>query len=82
MYEAAVVLVGAGLGAAAYACATKPWSWGVAALSVLIGLAASFLSGELAESWLFALVDIGQAWAGAIGAYLLASALARRRASA
>jgi hypothetical protein len=82
MYEAAVVLVGAGLGAAAYARDVKPWSWRVGVPSFLIGLAASFLSGELAESWLFALVDVGQAWAGAIGAYLLASALARRRASA
>jgi hypothetical protein len=82
MYEAAVVLVGAVLGVVGYARDVKPWSWVVTVPSVLIGLAACFLSGELAESWLFALVDIGQALAGAFGAYLLASAFARRRASA
>jgi hypothetical protein len=81
MYEAAVVLVGAGLGVAAHSLDVKPWSRVVAWASLLIGLAASFLSGELAESWAFALIDVGQAWLGAIGAFLLVSALARGHAS-
>jgi hypothetical protein len=49
----------------------------VVVLTICIGLAASVVSGELAESWLFALWDISQA---AVAATLLGVSRARHRA--
>jgi hypothetical protein len=82
IYEVAVILVGGAVGMLAYAREIKPWSPKVGAAAALIGFAAAAASGELAESWAFVLFDVFQAWAVAIGAAALASALAHMRAPA
>jgi hypothetical protein len=44
----------------AYLVSGRLRGWVLAAGSVLIGFAASWVSGELAVSWLYLLLDIGQ----------------------
>jgi hypothetical protein len=44
----------------AYLASGRLRGWILATGSVLIGVTASWLSGELAVSWLYLLVDIGQ----------------------
>jgi hypothetical protein len=44
----------------AYLASGQLRGWILAAGSVLIGAAASWITGELAVSWLYLLVDIGQ----------------------
>jgi len=44
----------------AYLVSGRLRGWVLAIGSVLIGFLASWISGELAESWLYLLVDIGQ----------------------
>jgi len=61
MTEVFPVVAGVLLGIAAQRIASMRWRMAViAAASVLIGWVASAVSGELAESWLFILVDTAQ----------------------
>ena len=76
-----VILVGAGLGVGAHYRHIKPWSPVVGLAALAIGVLAATASGEVAESWAFVLFDTAQAWAAAIGAALLASALERWRST-
>ena len=46
--------------AIAYLVSDRHRGWVLAIGSVLIGFLGSWISGELAESWLYLLVDIGQ----------------------
>ena len=56
----------------AYLVSGRLRGWILAAGSVLIGVMASWLSGELAVSWLYLLVDIGQVLiAGALTSILV-----------
>jgi len=75
VYEAAVVLVGAVVGLSAYG-RVRAWP-AVAAASVIVGVAASAVSGELAVSWVFVLIDSAQACAGAVVGSLLVAVVRR-----
>jgi hypothetical protein len=79
MYE--ILPIGAGV---ILALAFARWSpsssrlrWVITALvSVIVGVSAAFISGEIHESWLFAIFDTAQVAV----AMVLVSALLRRRA--
>jgi hypothetical protein len=79
MYE--ILPIGAGV---MLALAFTRWSpassrlrWVITALvSVIVGVSAAFISGEIHESWLFAIFDTAQVAV----AMVLVSALLRRRA--
>lgn len=69
MYELAPVVAGVMAGVVCQLTMTRwRWAW-IAAFSVVIGVVAAFLAGELLESPLYILVDAPLAMAGAaIGA--------------
>jgi hypothetical protein len=61
MEEVFPVAAGVILGlAVAHLFSARLRGWGLAAGSVLLGALASWVTGELAVSWLYLLVDIGQ----------------------
>jgi hypothetical protein len=70
----------------AYLVASRVRAWILAAGSVLIGATASWITGELAVSWLYLLVDIGQVLIAGALTWILAlrwrrlAGAARRRA--
>jgi uncharacterized membrane protein len=69
--------------AVAYLAAGRLRSWILAVGSVLIGVTASWISYELAMSWLYLVVDIGQALVAGALTWILAArwrrvAMARR----
>jgi hypothetical protein len=81
MYEVLALAAGVALGLAVHQLPRRlAWLWGAAG-AVVVGVSVAALSGELAESWAFALFDTAQvAVAAALTAYL-ATAWRRRRAS-
>jgi hypothetical protein len=56
----------------AYLASGRLRGWILVAGSVLIGVTASWLSGELAVSWLYLLVDIGQVFVAGALTWILA----------
>jgi hypothetical protein len=73
VYEAAVVFVGGMLGVSASSLRSRARA-AIAGGTVTIGIAASAVSGELGISWAYALIDIAQVGAGAVGGVCLAAA--------
>jgi hypothetical protein len=81
MNEVFPVLAGVVIGLAT--CATRPVWLRVALIAVLgigLGAVASWVSGELAMSWVYALIDTGQVLAASIMTGVLVRAWLRRRA--
>jgi hypothetical protein len=56
----------------AYLVADRLRGWVLAAGSVLIGWTAAWITGELAVSWLYLMVDIGQVLAAGVLTWILA----------
>jgi uncharacterized membrane protein YccC len=77
MFEVIALLAGAALGAGV-ANARRRWVM-IGAGALVIGVSVAAVSGELAESWGFAVFDTVQAAVGATCTSLLVAALARRR---
>lgn len=74
MEEAFPVALGVVLGVVvAYLVSGRQRGWVLGGGSLLIGVAASWISGELAVSWLYLLVDIGQALAAGALTWILAA---------
>ncbi len=83
MYELIPILAGVAAGAAAMRVhARGALAAVVMAVAVIAGVAAASLSGEIEESWAFALWDTAQAVAAGALTLVAATALARRRADA
>lgn len=79
MYEVVALFAGVALGLAVHQLPRRlAWLWGAAG-AVVVGVGVAAVSGELAESWAFALFDTAQAAVGAICAAWLALAWRRRR---
>jgi hypothetical protein len=73
--------------AIAYLVPGRLRAWVLAGASVLIGVTASWVSGELAVSWVYLLIDIAQvlvagamSWALAVGGGRVGTATGRRHA--
>ncbi len=79
MGEVFPVLAGALIGLLASRLAAVRMRWIVTTiLTVVAGVAATFLSGEAAESWAFVLVDIGLVAIVAVIAWGVATLVTRR----
>lgn len=79
MGEVFPVLAGALIGLLASRLAAVQMRWIVTTiLTVVAGVAATFLSGEAAESWAFVLVDIGLVAIVAVIAWGVATLVTRR----
>jgi hypothetical protein len=61
MHEVFPVTMGALIGVGALRMPAGRWRWlTLAVISLVVGLVAALISGELAESWAFVLVDTAQ----------------------
>ncbi len=81
MYEFIALLAGVGLGLAVQPLPRRP-AWIAGAIgAIVIGVSVAAISGELAESWAFALFDTAQAGVAAFLTAYLALAWRRRRTS-
>jgi hypothetical protein len=81
VYEVVALLAGVVLGLAVHRRTRRlVWLWG-AAWTVIVGAGLAALSGELAESWAFALFDIAQVAVAAACTAYLAIAWRRRRST-
>jgi hypothetical protein len=66
----------------AYLVPGRPRGWVLAMGSALIGAVASWISGELAVSWLYLLVDIGQVLVAGALTWILAARWRRHAGAA
>jgi hypothetical protein len=77
MYELLALSFGAALGVTLHRLGRRIGGVVVACGAVAFGVAVSWISGELAVSWGFLVVDVGQIVVAALLVALLARALAR-----
>lgn len=78
VYEMVALLAGVVLGLAVHQLPRRlAWLWGAGG-TVIVGVGVAALSGELAESWAFALFDIAQVAVAAVCTAYLAIAWRRR----
>jgi hypothetical protein len=82
MEEVFPVLAGIVIGLVAVAVPRSLRLAVVAVFGVAFGVVAAWISGELALSWLYALVDVAQAVGAAIGTRVLVAMWTRIRARA
>jgi hypothetical protein len=82
VYELIPIFAGVANGLAAMALeGTRGRAAAIAAVALVAGITAATLSGEVVESWAFALWDTAQALAAGALTVLGATALGRRRTS-
>ena len=81
MDEVFPVLAGIVIGLATHSVRSiKLRTLSIGALGIVVGVAASWISGELAVSWVYILIDIGQVVAASTMTGMLVRAWLRRRA--